>query len=102
VNISRRERFQVIEMEQTIATAVNKEPFSIKRMFMRCIPFSADFKQRDQNESFISAIRLQLSVNEVKCCRKIALKGLYGDHTRLQEFTNAFKNKIHEQVSTLP
>lgn len=26
-------------MEQTIATAVNKEPFSLKKIFMKCFPF---------------------------------------------------------------
>jgi hypothetical protein len=31
-------------MEQCIATAVNKEPFSFKRIFLKCIPFS-DNKQ---------------------------------------------------------
>lgn len=27
-------------MEQCIATAVNKEPFSIKKMLCNCLPFS--------------------------------------------------------------
>ena len=56
-NVSRKESFQVIEMEQSIATAVNKEPFSIKRMFLRCIPFGVD-KLEQPNESSISAVRL--------------------------------------------
>ncbi|CDW76663.1 UNKNOWN [Stylonychia lemnae] len=94
-SISKAQRFQIIEMEQSLATAVNKEPFSIKKMFMRCIPFS-DGKNSQQNDSFISAIRIQISVNEQKCCRKIHLKGLYGEITRLQEFSNSFKNKINE------
>ena len=37
--VSAKEKFQVIEMEQSIATAVNKEPFSLKKMFMKCLPF---------------------------------------------------------------
>ena len=36
--VSGKEKFQVIEMEQTIATAVNKEPFSLKKMLMNCLP----------------------------------------------------------------
>lgn len=44
-NVSKSQRFQVIEMEQNIATAVNKEPFSFKRMFMKCIPFQDTFKK---------------------------------------------------------
>jgi hypothetical protein len=78
-------------MEATMATAVNKEPFSIKRMFLRCLPFSGDAKREQPSESSISAVRLQLTVNEAKCCRKITLKGLYGDPARLQEFIQAFK-----------
>jgi len=38
-DVSLKEKFQVIEMEQTIATAVNKEPFSLKQLFMKCFPF---------------------------------------------------------------
>ena len=36
--VSRKTKFQVIEMEQTIATAVNKEPFSLRKMFLKCLP----------------------------------------------------------------
>ncbi len=88
-------------MEQTSATAVNKEPFSIKKMFMRCIPFS-DYKKEQPTESFISAIKLEISVNEVKCCRKIKLKGVYGSFSRLQEFINSFRSAVNEKVSKLP
>jgi len=27
-------------MDQTIATAVNKEPFSLKQMLLKCLPFT--------------------------------------------------------------
>ena len=37
--VSGKAKFQVIEMEQTIATAVNKEPFSLRKMFLKCLPF---------------------------------------------------------------
>ena len=84
-------------MEHNIATAVNKEPFSIKRMFLRCIPFS-DSKRENPNEVFISAVRLQITVNEVKCCRKITLKGLYGESARLDNFATSFRQKINEFV----
>ena len=80
--MSKATAFQVIEMESNLATAVNKEPFSIKRMFLRCLPFSGDSKKEQPNESTISAVRLQISVNEAKCCRKITVKGLYGDSVR--------------------
>ena len=57
--VSKSKSFQIIEMESNIATAVNKEAFSFKRMFLRCIPFSSDANKKEQpNESMISAIRL--------------------------------------------
>jgi|LakMenEpi03Oct11_1017367.scaffolds.fasta_scaffold74042_1 hypothetical protein len=51
-------------MEQTIATAVNKEPFSIKRMLLKCFPFTENGGRKTgrdaefTNESPISAVRL--------------------------------------------
>jgi hypothetical protein len=100
--VSKSTRFQVIEMESNIATAVNKEPFSLKRMFLRCIPFSSESKKEQPTDSLISAVRLQISVNEAKCCRKITVKGLYGDNARLSEFTELFKSRITDRVSILP
>lgn len=97
-SICKGQRFQVIEMDQNIATAVNKEPFSLKKIFQRCIPFASDATKKSDSESQISAVRLQISINDVKVCRKIALKGLYGDQTKLQEFVNSFKNRLHEIV----
>ena len=57
---------------------------------------------RPTDQSTISAVRLQISINEIKCCRKIALKGLYGDQTLLKNFIGVFRNKIHDFVNTLP
>lgn len=56
----------------------------------------------DHNSSSISAVRLQISVNEIKCCRKVTLKGVYGDSAILKQFINMFKKKIFELVSYLP
>lgn len=39
--ISKQTNFEIIEMEQSIATAVNKEPFSITKMLLKCLPFQA-------------------------------------------------------------
>ena len=36
--VSGKEKFQIIEMEQTIATAVKKEPFSLMKMLENCLP----------------------------------------------------------------
>ena len=72
-------------------------------MFMRCIPFHSDYKRGGDHpsESYISAIKLEIRVNEVKCCRKIILKGVYGEFNRLQEFVNVFRGKVHESVSVM-
>ena len=37
--ISKQTSFEIIEMEQSIATAVNKEPFSLTKMLLKCLPF---------------------------------------------------------------
>ena len=74
-------------MEQTIATAVNKEPFSLRKMFLKCLPFAEGKGSGNMtNNSPISAVRLQITVNDVKGCRKITLKGLYGDGELLKTF----------------
>jgi hypothetical protein len=36
--VSKSTSFEIIEMEQSIATAVNKEPFSIRKMLLNCLP----------------------------------------------------------------
>jgi hypothetical protein len=96
--VSKKEKFQVIEMDQTIATAVNKEPFSFKQLIMRCFPFT-EGGQKDDKESPISAVRLQLSVNDLKGCRKITLKGLYGDQDLLKAFIDNFRQRVINLVN---
>ena len=83
--VSGKEKFQIIEMEQTIATAVNKEPFSLRKMFLKCLP-QFDKGGNMTSESPISAVRLHITINDVKGCRKIFLKGLYGDAELLKNF----------------
>jgi len=57
-SVSANEKFQIIEMEQTIATAVNKEPFSLRRMFLKCLPFAESGRGDMTSGSPISAVRL--------------------------------------------
>jgi hypothetical protein len=76
-------------MDQTIATAVNKEKISVMQMLLKCLPFGE--RGAKEHESTISAVRLQLSVNDVKGCRKVALKGLYGDHELISTFIENFR-----------
>ena len=64
VEVSRATNFQVIELENQFATAVYKEPFSIKKLFLRCIPFSG--KKDPEQEYYVSAVRLTVHVNEAR------------------------------------
>ena len=46
----------------------------------------------------ISAVRLHITVNDVKGCRKIILKGLYGDSDLLKAFICLFRQRLHALV----
>ena len=69
---------------------MNKEPFSLRKMFLKCLPF-ADGGRAMTGNSAISAVRLQILINDVKGCRKIVLKGLYGDSELLKTFISIFR-----------
>ena len=60
---------------------------------MKCLPSGQGCKG-NHVESTISAVRLQISVNDDKGCRKIALKGIYGDKLILKQFVDAYKKKL--------
>jgi hypothetical protein len=45
---------------------------------------------------------MTLSVDEVKCCRKITVKGIYGRQEVLKTFVAAFKKKLTETANLLP
>ena len=87
-----KHNFQVIEADENIATAVNKEPFSFKKMLARCFPANK------HSEDMISAVRMLLAVNDQKGCRKVTLKGLYGDYDLLRHFVSDFKVRLHSLV----
>ena len=63
-------------------------------MFFKCFPFQEQ-KEDDVIESPISAVRLQISVNDSVGKRKITVKGLYGDVELIKGFTQAFRIKMH-------
>jgi hypothetical protein len=72
---------------------VFKEPFSMKRFFFKCIPvFGGD------DDDSVSAIRIMISVNESKSCRKITLKGLYGNFVAIRTFFKFFNRKIQNKL----
>jgi len=71
-------------------------------MLMNCLPVKQGQQRRGDgnmtNESPISAVRLQITINDVKGCRKIYLKGLYGDSELLKTFMAQFRVKLHSLV----
>lgn len=78
--VANQQSFQVIEAEENVATAVSKDLFSFKKIFSKCFP------TRKEEDDSMCAIKLQISVNEAKGCRRVVLKGLSGDYSRLQQF----------------
>lgn len=62
-------------------------------MFLKCMPF-ADGGRAMTGNSPISAVRLQILINDVKGCRKIILKGLYGDSELLKTFIAQFRQRL--------
>lgn len=60
--VARQSSFQVIEMEQSIATAVSKTQFSFRKVLSRCFPVNKHGEA--ESETQICAIRLQLQVND--------------------------------------
>ena len=87
----------------------NRGSHGIGRMLMNCIPLSG-YSQGQQQEnpvqgetnSTISVIRLQLGVDEIKCCRKITLKKVYGPPTPIILFIAQFRKKLTDQTNSLP
>ena len=43
-----------------------------------------------------------ISVNEVKCCRKIMIKGVYGQPQVLKALIQQFKKRISEATQGIP
>jgi len=49
-------------------------------------------------ENSISAVRLQIGFNDAKNCRRVVVKGLYGDNQKIVAFLLAFKAKIEDET----
>ena len=90
----KQQNFKVIEYEAGNATAVFKAPFSLKKIIFKWIPIFGE----DDEES-VSAIRVILSVDESKGCRKVTIKGLYGNVVVLKSFIKFFNRKIKSCIN---
>lgn len=93
--VCKAKSFQIIEMEELLATAVYREPFSFKKLFSYCIPS----KDKNQNKSsMVSAIKLHIHVSESTLTRKIYVKGFYGVIPILKGFVKEFKRKMQKEI----
>lgn len=72
--------FGIIESEENYSTAVYRKFFSIKKILSCCFTVNID--------DDITAVKLEVLLNEEKCVRQVRLKGLYG------VFYKKIKNRI--------
>ena len=89
--ISQNLGFQLIEREANFATSVYKAPFSFKNIFKKCLP-----PRNGPAGQSLSAIRLQIMIDEQSQLKKIFLKSLYGDNAILTQFIIQFKAKFKD------
>jgi hypothetical protein len=90
------QNFQIIEKEEEYSTAVFKEPFSFKKILFKWVPI---FGGEDSEDGSMSAIRILISVNESKSCRKVTIKGLYGNYHNIRTFFKIFNRKIQNKLN---
>jgi hypothetical protein len=90
------QKFQIIEKEEAYATAVLKQTFSFKKLLFNWLPV---FGGEDSEDGSISAVRILISVNEAKSCRKITLRGLYGNYNGIKSFFKLFNRKIQNKLN---
>ena len=81
------EGFQIIEQGGAIATAVRRERFHVKDLLLCCLPAA----NRTQS---VSALRLQVTVNDRQRTRTVLLKGLYGSSVVIMKFCEGFKARL--------
>lgn len=61
--------FSIIEEEESFSTAVYRKLFSMKALL---------FWRRSKPAEQITAVKLEIVLNESACCRLVKLNGLYG------------------------
>jgi hypothetical protein len=92
VKAAAKKRFQVIEQNGTMATAVFKAGFNLRSLILCCL------SQEAREQATVSAVRLAISVNEQKCMRTVLCKGLYGYPQIIMLLLSEIKVKL-EQLS---
>ncbi len=73
--VARKSGFEIIEEDEGAATAVYRRAFSLKRLVSCC---TKCFRSPSAEDDDISAIKLEVELNEAKFMRLAKLRGLYG------------------------
>ena len=94
---SKQQKFHIIECDPCFATAVYKEPFSVKKWLFKCLPVFGG--EEAEERLSVSAVRIMISVNEVKSWRKITVKGLYGHLDIIKAFIKIYNRKIKHKLN---
>jgi len=63
-------KFGIMEIEERYTTAIHKKRCSLKYLFSFCF-------SRFKNDT-ITAVKMEIELDEIKCLRRITIKGLYG------------------------
>lgn len=83
-----KKRFQVIEQSNSMATAVFKEQMNFKDLLLCCLPAER------RSKGVVSAVRLHIALNELKCVRMVLVKGLYGSPQNIMPLIEEFRSKL--------
>lgn len=66
----------------------------MKKFFFKCLPVFGS----SEDDTNVSAMRIMVTVNESKSCRKITLKGLYGNYLLIRTFMKFYNRKIQNKL----
>ena len=88
--LATQHKFAVIEKEANFVTAVHKQNQTVGSMLKRC------FGGKGAQQS-LSAVRLQIMVDESTQMKKVVLKSLYGCQERLEPIIEDFKQEFVER-----
>lgn len=84
--------FQIIEQGGAIATAVRRENVQWKDLLLCCFASEKHIRA-------VTAVRMEVKVNEKLHTRTVLLKGIYGDSTAVLEFIESFKVHLEPMLA---
>lgn len=80
--------FHVIEQSEGLITAVNRSKMTLKSCLCHCL--------RREKSGELTAVRLQIRVNERKCKKTVVLKGIYGKMKVVGGVLRSFQEKMRK------